>query len=671
MENSPTPPTSIPAEEATPVKNVEYVLVAEFDIDKGSTITFQYPEATGEDTQLLAELMLPDGAHKRDDDWTVFFLFRPDTPGLDKTPKPKPKKAQKDVVRSVQNVEAYAYEYSEENRNQGWVQLGTDKKHITLTPDAIEITTKENSNITKSSINKHTELSYTQLEPQFVCVLTEQGTAIGFRFSTADTETIFIEHLEYLVKKVQDEEKAKEEKKKEEEQEAVVVPVTPRKKPFLYCLNLVHNQKDSSVRRGAVVKAMAVCTTHQYIQVYKPLIILALQKFFATPNETVLAEFYNAINTMDISGLPQYTDLQKQIIRSSTDKTKTEHSVDLNYITKMKLKIPTILFPDEVGDYKVITLVKKFGNQVLTIYNGLLQQKRILFLGFDCAAGEVCEYVLAACCMVCPPLKGLVKRAFPYTNLTYLDFLSVPGFIAGVTNPMFEAHTEWWDILCNINTGKVTVSSFPNAQPQQTPPEKYASYDNDLMFQVNASVQSHFGEDTVRSLFQNYTQHLLDMVFDEEEWPDEQAKQAELEANKTRLEAWKKTLTYQTYEQDRKLRRELSKIKDPAVPRYIRKLRICKHIPEPEMIQIYQTFVDSIKTEEQLMEFISYLPESNGGLHIVAVSLFHSSEKVRAATARLFRRLDRIQTGIGFINNLNVFLLIEYERTSKLLKDAD
>src|SRR5690606_25541714 len=57
---------------------VDYLLVAEFDIEKGSTISFQYPHNAPEDTQLLAELMLPDGVHKRDDDWTVFFLQRPD-----------------------------------------------------------------------------------------------------------------------------------------------------------------------------------------------------------------------------------------------------------------------------------------------------------------------------------------------------------------------------------------------------------------------------------------------------------------------------------------------------------------------------------------------------------------------------------------------------------------
>jgi len=33
-----------------------------------------------------------------------------------------------------------------------------------------------------------------------------------------------------------------------------------------------------------------------------------------------------------------------------------------------------------------------------------------------------------------------------------------PGYIAGVTNPAFEEHPQWWDVLFNINTGKVTIS---------------------------------------------------------------------------------------------------------------------------------------------------------------------------------------------------------------------
>lgn len=53
---------------------VDYVLLAEFDIDEGSVLRHQYPAPTGTDDHLLAEHMLPDGAHDRTEDWTVFYL---------------------------------------------------------------------------------------------------------------------------------------------------------------------------------------------------------------------------------------------------------------------------------------------------------------------------------------------------------------------------------------------------------------------------------------------------------------------------------------------------------------------------------------------------------------------------------------------------------------------
>lgn len=33
-----------------------------------------------------------------------------------------------------------------------------------------------------------------------------------------------------------------------------------------------------------------------------------------------------------------------------------------------------------------------------------------------------------------------------------------PGYIAGVCNPAFADRPSWWDVLCNIETGKITVS---------------------------------------------------------------------------------------------------------------------------------------------------------------------------------------------------------------------
>ena len=37
----------------------------------------------------------------------------------------------------------------------------------------------------------------------------------------------------------------------------------------------------------------------------------------------------------------------------------------------------------------VITLVQKFGPQVMMIFNAILSEKRVLILGFGCSAGEV------------------------------------------------------------------------------------------------------------------------------------------------------------------------------------------------------------------------------------------------------------------------------------------
>lgn len=55
-------------------QSVEYLLVAEFDIDKGPTVSHQYPEPLASDVKQLAELMLPDQMHVRTEDWTIFFI---------------------------------------------------------------------------------------------------------------------------------------------------------------------------------------------------------------------------------------------------------------------------------------------------------------------------------------------------------------------------------------------------------------------------------------------------------------------------------------------------------------------------------------------------------------------------------------------------------------------
>lgn len=60
------------------MKNIEYIVTAEFHIDKGPSLVYQYPSNLPglEKLYFLPELMLPDQIHKRSEDYTLFLLHR-------------------------------------------------------------------------------------------------------------------------------------------------------------------------------------------------------------------------------------------------------------------------------------------------------------------------------------------------------------------------------------------------------------------------------------------------------------------------------------------------------------------------------------------------------------------------------------------------------------------
>ncbi|KIJ32139.1 hypothetical protein M422DRAFT_783555 [Sphaerobolus stellatus SS14] len=545
-------------------RHVSFVLLAEFDIDTGANLTRQFPQPLGvENDQLVAELMIPDGVHSQQEDWTVFML------------------------------------------NQ--------------TPEST-------------------------VEPVI-----------------ADADSVVTDN-------------------DQEESE------------LLYVLNLVRTKHDKSLRRGAVVKALAICTRHPFIQLFKPVLWIALQEYFNDPSDDCITRLYDAVNAMDISLAPSLSRYEKLIMRNSerrdvfvekfirpfavpvetnnsnshlddestlvrgssismrsrsisavsdtptrvrTDSlssviSKTESgestsssviwvgegtprartslddssvgsgshhngvsaalstdshshtprigaSFDTHFFdttimykkTKLNIKLPLSTFPEEVGDYSLIQLIQTFSapgatvsgplhshlhtNGVLThpvilLFNALITGKRIIFLGYGKPAGLVANYVLAACALGSGcgcVLRGFTARAFPYTSLAHEASLSsVPDFIAGVTNPIFDT-MPIWDVLCNLETGKITVnkdirpagpppSLFPSPPPLlprsgtirsdstleddngitptiSTNPRKENNFvsksdnpDNLFMEDILSAISLHYGESLIRTRFTEY-----------------------------------------------------------------------------------------------------------------------------------------------------------------------
>ncbi|KAF9918434.1 hypothetical protein BX616_008874 [Lobosporangium transversale] len=650
-------------------QHVTTILLAEFDIDQGSVLTHQYPNDITSDNHVLAELMLPDGAHLRPADWTIFFLNRA---------KPAPWNGNK-----------------------------------TLTDDD----TVEN--------------------------------------------------------------------------------------PLLYVLNLVRTNHDASIRRGAAVKAMAICTTHQYLHVYKPVLLLALENYFKDPSIEVLKALYESVNSMELSP-PDLSPYERMILRSSDNKElfiekfEAAHSVSAGgeeastnradmanglgivvgqtplkgnrdgvvtstsvpaapapgmtrnrdcqfYETKVvydgikiPIRVPLSINSEEVGEFSLIKLITTFSpanpspnphpfhahldsngpntHPIMLLMNALLTEKRIIFLGNGHPAGDVANFVLAACALGSGSggvLRGFPERAYPYTNLAGIDhLLTCKGFIAGVTNQLFEDRTAWWDVLCNIDTGKITVSKDITPMPSShgghyddvrsiplftgTPGSqfnsKYDNGDNDFMNDILNSIQAHYGEMVIRAKFQDYVARFVQLASQYEEatygqttiglnrtntpesikylgtglvFIDEASRAREIAANSSRIEGWRSTTSYKYLQEDHKTWLASRSIRCMDVKRIISLLKLPKTLSPQDVSTLFKGFLQNISTDEQIIEFLSSLPLSQGGLFCIAYGLFHPLASVRNDTVAFLNRLNQHPTGRVYIKSLNRFERNTYERLAR------
>lgn len=407
------------------------------------------------------------------------------------------------------------------------------------------------------------------------------------------------------------------------------------------------------------------------------------------------------------------------------------------------IKVPSGVSPETVGDFSLIKLIQTFSaphastpqpfalhshlttggaytHPIIVLVNALLTQKRVIFLGHNRPSGEVAEAVLAACALASGGvLRGFTRHAFPYTDLTKIDdLLNVPGFIAGVTNPTFANHPEWWDLLCDVPTGRMKISSrIENAGPtdglvyfqQQNP--LYAPNANgigsassslasnsdptgDTAFieDMVRSISSRHGESAIRSKWRDYIIKFTRIAAAFEEsvygasaldvgaaeadagahgvrghgyvWPDDAAKARELGANVWRIEGWRNTRSYYAFIQDLAAMWERRPIRSLDLAHQHDRLRSLK-LSHDESAAIYLALSASVKTYDEVCQLLCVAPESNAGLFYISLGLFHPYAKVRAATVELLERMIGHEAGRHFWAQLGRFAKLAFFRVKK------
>lgn len=192
-------------------------------------------------------------------------------------------------------------------------------------------------------------------------VVIDDDVAIGVRFTTPDDETRFLSFLSLFSA-------AAAAAALSPSDNAAITPTpdsapdTP--KPFLHCLNIVRTNSIPGVKRGARTKAIAICTQHSSVHVYKPLLLMALDEFFKTPEIGVIQQLYDNIMAMDLTNYPVLSKSERRIVRAAGGADALS-GVDRRFFatkvrfgkTDIPMKLPVTLHEDEVGDVRMREII--------------------------------------------------------------------------------------------------------------------------------------------------------------------------------------------------------------------------------------------------------------------------------------------------------------------------
>jgi len=206
---------------------------------------------------------------------------------------------------------------------------------------------------------------------------------------------------------------------------------------FMYCLSVVRTTHDSAARRGAKVTAVALCSTHKSCFALKDVLNLAVLKINGAKSEAegekLLKELYDVVNTVDVSGVRGLSNMERRLMKRTISSTgrAVANQEDAESLEKalffraqamwdempIPLQFKLCSTDDQHDDGTLTQLLQTFGDQVMVLFNAVLTGQRVIMLGYNRPAGEVCNFVLATSSLVCPPLFGLIHRQYPYVWL--------------------------------------------------------------------------------------------------------------------------------------------------------------------------------------------------------------------------------------------------------------
>jgi len=640
---------------------IDFIFAAEFDILKGSLIRSSFPSLPKEsfDEAFLSSYMIPDGCHKREYDTNVFkYSFKSSYILPDLCQKINVRKIKTKVFRYNSNLkkwEPFLKEKSSINALEFYIMIER------ISPKTLKFVKHDGNAVFE--LEMHEDLQFTRLDEHFYSIYSKEGASFGLNFENKDSVVEISEYFSFF--------------DMQNNQSSM--------KTNFFFYNLVKNKKDDNIKRGSLIRAIALCSKDlNRLQSFEPILKYYLNVYSnldisknLNKLEYLLNEFYHGINDLiPLISKQHLTLTPNELLEIPMDLEENLEKMSLFYKTgstkPLKLDVDTSYFKNYT-EPSLLEFIKKFGDKTMLIYNSILTEEKILFIGYECSIEETCNFV-NSCITLMSPIN-ISERVFPYEHLLNLDFLQKDGYIAGVSNPIFNSRKQWWSLCCNLSTGLIVdnrmkaIKTKGGKYNEEMCELKANALDAEFIGEILKKVkENEITEMEARMYFYEYTRNFLDLCSNSSNLIDfEKDDKNSLEMIEWKFHNFRKTKIYERILVAKELERQnTSKIFGDRFLNVIKTINMFAEIKswnDYELLLIYSTLIDCFNNcnEDAIGVLLKMMFSKKYALEALAAGFFSSSEDVLKTALQCFEKIESLKEGGKILKKFSYYILFVYQ----------
>lgn len=533
---------------------IDTIILGEFDINQGNIIKLEYPIKLDIPEIVLSSYVIPEGSHNIKLDNYSFIL---------KNKKFNKNKQNLDIIKltNTKFIDLKEKEYKKyrltkvvkyNEKKQEWEDMypnSTSKvftlkinyaKHNNYSYYYFSIYEGSNSNPDKENFLStiHKDIQFKKLEKTFASLYDLDHVCYGVNFDSIndlnEIETIINKNSNKIIS---------EKESNTSEETFYEIESSIRRKNDLFCFCYLNTIEDKSLERGALMKSITLCTSQLInLNTLKPVAQILLEEIFKISlskkktedkDKEILQLIQEAF--VNVNKIPN-----KYLIASSIKKTLLSN-IFANNMLFLSINPENVQFGDSLAEktYKftlagkssvidlpqfslneriynssLIQFVELFKEQTMTIFEAIVTDKKIMFTSeHPVSCDQLCFYMFNVVALT-GGQYGVLDKIYGLRNLYEMDFLETKGAIYFVTNPIFKAKKDAWDIMCEVDTGKVVVSDAFQKELNSYNKESNDMFIKEIMYKIKRKKNENLDNYKLESYFKHYTNYLLDIFSD-------------------------------------------------------------------------------------------------------------------------------------------------------------